>query len=166
MFVRYRFFLLADDPRPVQWPLPAGSAYWISGENADGEPVLVAWLPKGQSVLDFWPEASGIEELGEANLPEFTGRFSMPAYWVDPSRPLVPRRFQVIRKDDSIGITGTGIICTGVEWPDGSATTKYRQPVSSETSWPDGLAALEKTLLNPKVGNTELVWLDPEPVKE
>ena len=75
------------------------------------------------------------------------------------------KRFQIVRKVDSVGITGSGVICEGILWSDGSATTTYRQPVSSETSWPDGIAALEKTILNPKVGNTELVWCEDDVCK-
>lgn len=84
MFVRYRFCSKASDPRPVKWPLPAGSAYWISGEAEGRGAVLVAWLPKEERLKDFWPEAKEIEALGEAELPEFSGRFPQPAYWEAP----------------------------------------------------------------------------------
>lgn len=75
------------------------------------------------------------------------------------------RRFRIVRKTDVIGITGSGVICDGIEWPDGSATTKYRGPVISETSWPRGVEDLKGTLLNPKAGNTELVWCEDDVCK-
>lgn len=70
------------------------------------------------------------------------------------------KRFQLVRKSDAVGISGSCVICEGILWSDGSATTKYRRPLSSETSWADGVSSLEQTLLHAKLGVTEIVWLD------
>lgn len=70
------------------------------------------------------------------------------------------RRFHIVREDDTVGITGEGVICEGVQWSDETCTTTYLTGVTSRTHWADGVRALEKTLLNSKVGTTRLVWLD------
>lgn len=38
----------------------------------------------------------------------------------------LPRRFQLVREVDTTGISGTGIVAFGVEFPDGKCATRWR----------------------------------------
>lgn len=41
------------------------------------------------------------------------------------------KRFQLVRKSDAVGISGSCVICEGILWSDGSATV-------TEIVWLDG----------------------------
>ena len=76
-WVRYRFKANAKDPRPVKWP-PLGP-FWITG-HGEGYATVVAYLPAGQLLTNFWPEACDIDSQ-EADEIVFTDRFPRPEYW-------------------------------------------------------------------------------------
>lgn len=82
----YRFKVPAPDPRPVEWPLPDGTCYWIvEPEPEDGFFSILAYMHSMTTTLLFWPDAEDIEETLDAPV-EFNGRFEQPIHYVeDPS---------------------------------------------------------------------------------
>lgn len=78
MWRRWRFQSDSDDPRPVRFPPPG--PYWISGEMANGNYILIAYLPEDVSLRDYWPEAES-EEFTEEEMITWTSRFPQPSWW-------------------------------------------------------------------------------------
>ena len=83
-WLRLRFKVPSDDPRPMAFPPPG--PYWISGwtEDASGNDVaiLIAFVKKREQVEEFWPDAFEVEESGEQNAPlRFTDRFPKPDWY-------------------------------------------------------------------------------------
>ena len=74
---RYRFVSDEDDPRPIVFPPPG--PYWITGYTADDSATIVAYIPEGIELTDYWPEAQEIE-LQLAPLT-FSSRFPRPDWW-------------------------------------------------------------------------------------
>jgi hypothetical protein len=59
---------------------------------------------------------------------------------LDPRRnALSPKRFILYRQHDETGVSGTGVVATGVVWPDGHAALRWkaddREAVSSTSVW-------------------------------
>ena len=50
-----------------------------------------------------------------------------------------PKRFILYRHEDETGVSGTGVVATGVVWPDGHAALRWkaedREAVSSTSVW-------------------------------
>ena len=44
-----------------------------------------------------------------------------------------PRRFILYRRHDATGVSGTGIVATGVVWPDGHAALRWKANVPAYT---------------------------------
>lgn len=76
-FVRYRFHANEDDYRPVTFPPPG--PYWCTGYG-EGHSIVVAYLPDGVPVTDYWPEATKIDAHARGE-PVFTDRFPKPDWW-------------------------------------------------------------------------------------
>ena len=68
------------------------------------------------------------------------------------------RRFWLQRDADITGISGTGIVATGVEFADGQVAVKWLGQWSSLVIWPDIEALIH---VNGHGGKTRIVWLDP-----
>jgi hypothetical protein len=139
-------------PAPVQPWRPAGAATPLHSPS----PRLDASLPQEiQLVSDqespgsiwrgvLWHDgtvsvkrggpALGGEELHTsltACLAEHPGRRVEQNWTPDGIGAPLPRRFQLRRRVDSTGISGTGIVLRGVEWPDGTVTVKWTTLVAS-----------------------------------
>lgn len=69
----------------------------------------------------------------------------------------VPRRFQLERDHDVSGVTGTGTVADGVEWPDGSASLRWRGAHASIVYWP---SIADAETIHGHNGATRFVWLD------
>jgi len=83
-FVHYlRFVVDDDDPRPVEWPMPRGSAYWITGFDPDGKAVVVACM-RPDDLDTYWPDAEEVEDLASLPHPIFTSRFPKPDWFQEP----------------------------------------------------------------------------------
>lgn len=83
-WIRYRFHSSSiDDPRPIIWP-PKGP-YWVSGEG-DDYAILIAYLPEGVPLTDFWPEATNVDSQ-ERDSITFTDRFARPSWWEGEGTP-------------------------------------------------------------------------------
>ena len=73
-----------------------------------------------------------------------------------PSSPL-PRRFELYRHSDITGLTGTGVVAWGAQWPDGTASLRWGGKHPSTVAW----ANVERIIaVHGHQGSTELRWLD------
>lgn len=83
-YERHRFKASPVDYRPVKFPPPG--PYWCSGfacsmtDENDEYSIVVAYLPVGELVTDWWPEAEDIESKPVESIT-FTDRFPKPAWW-------------------------------------------------------------------------------------
>jgi hypothetical protein len=68
------------------------------------------------------------------------------------------RRFQLIRREDETGISGTGVVAYGVAFPDGRAVLRWDTKVNSTVLY-ESLADLEA--IHGHGGKTVVHWLDP-----
>lgn len=69
-----------------------------------------------------------------------------------------PRRFRLIRDRDVTGASGTGHVADGVQWPDGTATVRWRGNRASTVHW-DRVADAEA--IHGHGGATRIEWIDP-----
>jgi hypothetical protein len=69
-----------------------------------------------------------------------------------------PRRFILRRLEDPTGISGTGTVAFGVEWPDRSVSLCWNTKWRSLVCYPQGLHAVYE--IHGHEGKTEIVWLD------
>lgn len=77
---RVRFYVIADDPRPINFPPPG--PYWISGQTMrEDEYILVAFVNNEKEIYKFWPEAEKIDIMQEDVEVTFSDRFSEPEWW-------------------------------------------------------------------------------------
>ncbi len=71
-----------------------------------------------------------------------------------------PRRFLLQRHQDISGVSGVGLVASGVMWADGSIALHWHTKIRSHVIFP----AIEDMLeLHGHSGATELIWLDEEP---
>lgn len=81
-----------------------------------------------------------------------------------------PRRFKLVRDDDVSGTSGTGVVATGVAYPDGAVHMQWRnadnEDLDSDSNGcsfkpaPDGIEATKE--IHGHEGRTEMVWIDTE----
>lgn len=77
--VRYRFNANYDDYRPVKWPPPG--PYWCTGYACDESyATVIAYLPAGQNLHTWWPEADGIDAEAVDEIV-YTSRFPKPVWY-------------------------------------------------------------------------------------
>jgi len=70
-----------------------------------------------------------------------------------------PRRFVLNRIEDETGVSGTGVVAWGVEFPDGVAVLRWNTPWPTSVVWHDrGMAAVDH--VHGHNGKTEIMWLD------
>lgn len=74
---RHRFKANADDYRPVKFPTPG--PYWCSG-SGDGYSIVIAYLPIGVAITEFWPEATEIDSEEKDEIT-YTDRFPRPEWF-------------------------------------------------------------------------------------
>lgn len=71
-----------------------------------------------------------------------------------------PRVFYLQRNKDVTGVSGTGIVAWGVEFPDGRVATRWRGEYPCTAAWDD----LEQMLaVHGHNGATVAIWLDEAP---
>lgn len=81
-WIRYRFHANAEDWRPVTFPPPG--PYWCSGEAGDGSyAIIVAYLPSGVPLPDFWPEADQVTSQRARGGIVYSSRFPKPDWFTD-----------------------------------------------------------------------------------
>lgn len=69
----------------------------------------------------------------------------------------VPRRFLLRRSVDHSGVSGTGDVASGVEFPDGTVVVRWFGRDPSTSLWKDA-ASLEA--IHGHSGDTKIVWMD------
>lgn len=72
------------------------------------------------------------------------------------------RRFYLDRAVDVTGASGTGRVADGVQWPDGTASVRWRGERPSTVHW-DRMEDAE--VIHGHGGTTRIVWVDPVPVE-
>lgn len=75
--IRARFFVHAQDYRPVKWPIT--HPYWCTGQGV-GYAVLVAYASDVIELLRNWPDAKNIESESVDSYV-FTSRFPKPNWF-------------------------------------------------------------------------------------
>lgn len=86
----------------------------------------------------------------------------VPRQAIPPSghgRHVSTRRFELHRDHDVSGVSGTGVVADGVEWPDGSVSIRWRGERPSIVFW-HSLADAEQ--VHGHGGATRFVWLDSD----
>jgi hypothetical protein len=69
------------------------------------------------------------------------------------------RRFILIRDIDVTGVSGTGVVIWGVEWPDGRVSYRWHSDTATSVN-ADNISHVEA--VHSHDGATRLVWLDSE----
>jgi hypothetical protein len=77
-----------------------------------------------------------------------------------------PKRFQLIRHEDESGVSGTGVVAVGVEFPSGycqiewlnSENNSVDTEMNGHASYPGGIDDLIE--VHGHEGLTEVVWVD------
>ncbi|HTF53591.1 MAG TPA: hypothetical protein VK735_39615 [Pseudonocardia sp.] len=67
------------------------------------------------------------------------------------------RRFQLNRRVDHTGLSGTGTVADGIEWPDGTVVLRWRGDRSSTVYW----SSIEDVeAIHGHDGDTAVEWVD------
>lgn len=69
------------------------------------------------------------------------------------------RRFELHRDLDVTGISGTGVVADGVDFPDGLVVVHWRGRRPSTVTWQGGIS--DVVAVHGHGGHTRIVWLDP-----
>lgn len=82
-----------------------------------------------------------------------------PTSYSVPDHRTAARRFRLLRHEDVSGVSGTGVVAHGVEWPDGTVSLRWSVPglPPSFANW----ECLEAILtVHGHQGKTEVEWID------
>ena len=134
----------------------------------DAGDVMVDWVtPEGwqqSQSLDGWlrdnctpgTEAEVIENgAGQICLVAFRP----PTSYEYTDTRTAARRFRLVRHEDVSGVSGTGVVAHGAQFPDGTVALRWAVPGMPAT-WNlfDSIEQVE--LLNGHQGKTEVEWID------
>lgn len=72
------------------------------------------------------------------------------------------RRFCLNRKEDETGVSGTGIVCHGVQLPSGKCVLEWDTNTTSIGIY-DSIDRVEE--VHGHAGKTVVEWVDPDPAK-
>ena len=75
-----------------------------------------------------------------------------PVIWADQTR-----RFWLVRDEDVTGISGTGVVCWGVRFPDGKVVTRWNGEIAQVSVW-ESIEDVEA--IHGHQGTTRVEWLD------
>lgn len=71
----------------------------------------------------------------------------------------LPKRFVLYRKVDDSGVSGTGVVCWGTEFPDGRVATRWCvEGVNAQTAVFDCMEDVER--IHGHGGHTIVLWAD------
>ena len=74
-----------------------------------------------------------------------------------------PKRFILYRRQDATGVSGTGVVATGVVWPDGHAALRWKaddhEAVSSTSVWS---SVADMMRVHGHGGLSEIIYLDDD----
>ena len=90
-------------------------------------------------------------------VPHPAARAGVTGWRPAPSSPVLPRSFLLFRTRDITGMSGTGVVAWGVEFPDGTAALRWNTAHPSTVAWPsvDDIVAVHG-----HQGATVIRWLD------
>lgn len=134
-------------PRAVPCPAArAGEAGWRpapSSPTTDGGAASPPADQTGQQVS---------QHLGSGAAAERATSKAAPS-------SVLPRPFLLFRTRDVTGLSGTGVVAWGCEWPDGTASLRWATEHPSTVAWPsvDDILAVHGHM-----GATVIKWLDGE----
>lgn len=82
-FDRVRFYTEEhEDYRPVT--VDDVGPWWCTGYAFDPDrAIIVAYVPTGRDVTEWWPEAVDIDVDETGVEPVFSGRFPRPEWWTE-----------------------------------------------------------------------------------
>ncbi len=78
MWMRYRFYTSETDERPIKFPPPG--PWWCTGTTGEGNAIIVAYLPAGVVLREYWPEAWEVDIEPKDEI-EYSDRFPKPAWF-------------------------------------------------------------------------------------
>lgn len=70
------------------------------------------------------------------------------------------RRFLIVRDEDISQVSGTGVVCEGVQFSDGHAAIHWLGRWPMTTPHHEGIATVEA--IHGHGGKTRVVWIDPQ----
>jgi hypothetical protein len=73
------------------------------------------------------------------------------------------RRFALVRLHDATGVSGTGVVASGVQFPSGLAVMQWAPPRQGVVFQPEGVAALLE--IHGHGNGTIVHWIDPAPTE-
>ncbi|MFG3050349.1 helix-turn-helix transcriptional regulator [Kitasatospora sp. NPDC048239] len=80
-----------------------------------------------------------------------------PAATTRPADGPRPRLFHLQRDHDVTGVSGTGVVAWGVQWPDGTVTIRWTGDRPSTVNW----ASIDDAVhVHGHGGHTRIVWAD------
>lgn len=126
---------------------------WRTPENWEQSQSLDGWL---QDNCVPGTEAQVIENgAGEICLVDL----QPPTSYGVPDTRTCARRFRLVRHQDVSGVSGTGVVAHGVEWPDGTVSMRWSVPglPAAFANW-DGIEAIMQ--VHGHEGATEVEWID------
>lgn len=68
------------------------------------------------------------------------------------------KRFVLNRKEDATGVSGTGIVCEGVQFSDGSISARWTDKKLTSVEFHKDIDNFEK--IHGHGGKSKVVWLD------
>ena len=75
-----------------------------------------------------------------------------------------PKRFLLYRRQDETGVSGTGVVATGVVWPDGHAALRWKaddhEAASSTSVWS---SVADMMRVHGHGGFSEIIYIDGHP---
>ena len=79
-WVRYRFTEASGETQPYLHS--PHCPYWCSGYDGNDNPIIITWLPEGESVERVWLKPVDITEYDDReDAPVFVGRFQRPEWY-------------------------------------------------------------------------------------
>jgi hypothetical protein len=82
--IRARFEIVADDYRPLKWPIK--HPYWCTGHGFVGgemSSIIVAYGDDEAYFRELWPEITEFSVFEERTEYTFTERFAKPSWMTD-----------------------------------------------------------------------------------
>lgn len=72
------------------------------------------------------------------------------------------RRFELVRIEDQIGVSGIGLVAEGCQWSDGTVSLRWTSECGSYITY-DNIEAVQQ--VHGHGGKTKVKWLDESPFK-
>jgi hypothetical protein len=126
------------------------------GDGPEYEANHQYWRERRQALLPFAKVAAKLEDrhrrrtvMANAKVnPEPTSRLDLPP---------TMRRFELVRDVDVSGVSGTGVVAWGVQFPDRKVITRWKAQIAQTCVW-DSIEDIEA--IHGHGGLTHIVWLD------